>query len=277
MFCFVSMAGSLSDSSSVAHVLVAGDVHPPEAGEPGQLSRVQISSKGFVPSQAQATPVKSSIKSAPAHENSGVKWKDPRNYEKTGHTRDTRAHTGTLITQTNLTTTRVCPGSPRCLFTCMRYRNSQPFCAAPIRQLNVLNVSMHLRQRHAQFRNPLFVHAPQHPMRKLTRSQYLKAWGDLIGNADVKPERLRLDDLTHAHPGDPRVAGHVVARPLIPSHAMQPVEARDATHTDNFLSSRNLLKIEKLYAALAAEQASRSHLEEQLARVRGDAGASRLL
>ena len=115
-------------------------------------------------------------------------------------------------------------------------------------------------------------------MRKLTRSQYLKAWGDLIGNADVKPERLRLDDLTHAHPGDPRVACHVVARPLIPSHAMQPVEARDATHTDNFLSSRNLLKIEKLYAALAAEQASRSHLEEQLARVLGgDAGASRLL
>lgn len=111
-------------------------------------------------------------------------------------------------------------------------------------------------------------------MRKLTRSQYLKAWGDLIGNADVKPERLRLDDLTHAHPGDPRVACHVVARPLIPSHAMQPVEARD----DNFLSSRNLLKIEKLYAALAVEQASRSHLEEQLARVRGgDAGASRLL
>ncbi len=118
-------------------------------------------------------------------------------------------------------------------------------------------------------------------MRKLTRSQYLKAWGDLIGNADVKPERLRLDDLTHAHPGDPRVACHVVARPLIPSHAMQPVEAcRDATHmdTDNFLSSRNLLKIEKLYAALAVEQASRSHLEEQLARVRGgDVGASRLL
>ena len=103
MFCFVSMAGSLSDSSSVAHVLVAGDVHPPEAGEPGQLSRVQISSKGFVPSQAQATPVKSSITK-----------------------RDTRAHTGTLITQTNLTTTRVCPGSPRCLFTCMQYRNSQP-------------------------------------------------------------------------------------------------------------------------------------------------------
>jgi hypothetical protein len=30
-------------------------------------------------------------------------------------------------------------------------------------------------------------------MRKLTRSQYLKAWGDLIGNADVRPERLRLD------------------------------------------------------------------------------------
>ena len=66
MFCFVSMAGSLSDSSSVAHVLVAGDVHPPEAGEPGQLSRVQISSKGFVPSQAQATPVKSSITNATA-------------------------------------------------------------------------------------------------------------------------------------------------------------------------------------------------------------------
>ena len=139
----------------------------------------------------------------------------------------------------------------------------------------MLNVSMHLRQRHPVSKPPLCTH--QHPMRKLTRSQYLKAWGDLIGNAEVKPERLKLDDLTHAHPGDPRVAGHVVARPLIPSHAMQPVEARDATHTDNFLSSRNLLKIEKLYAALAAEQASRSHLEEQLARVRGDAGASRLL
>ena len=52
MFCFMSMAGSLSDSSSVAHVLVAGDVHPPEAGEPGQLSRAQTSWKGFVPSQA---------------------------------------------------------------------------------------------------------------------------------------------------------------------------------------------------------------------------------
>ena len=46
--------------------LAAGDVHPPEAGEPGQLSRVQISSKGFVPSQAQATPVKSSITNATA-------------------------------------------------------------------------------------------------------------------------------------------------------------------------------------------------------------------
>ena len=70
----MSMAGSLSDSSSVAHVLVAGDVHPPEAGEPGQLSRAQTSWKGFVPSQAHIQYMYSCNATATRRENSVVKW-----------------------------------------------------------------------------------------------------------------------------------------------------------------------------------------------------------
>ena len=106
---------------------------------------------------------------------------------------------------------------------------------------------------------------------KLTRSQYLAAWGDYVGGdarAGKKPQLIR-DDLTYPHPGDPRVAGHIVPRPLIPPHAEQPAPEQ-ATYQDSYLSSRNLQTIDQLQAALMVEQRKRARLEAQLARVRLD-------